>query len=164
MKNYSLRYLALGLFCALISTNLYSGAQPEHPPIINATWGQAFKKSGKDGLSQALFVLKYFKIPALAFSYVNPEWRVSRFFNVLSNPKEVAYGLAVSCALSTVSLRYKKQIIEFCEDKETADALMGLVPIIGFLLPPKVSCCAGLSLVAALHAKQWSSAKKLLPH
>ena len=163
MKNYSLRFIAFGLFYALVvSTSVHSSAEPERPPVTNTTWGQALKKSGKDSVSQALFVFKYFKLPALAFSYVNPEWRISRFFNALSDTKEVAYGLTVSCALTAISLRYKKQIVESCEDEETAEAWMGVAPIVGFLLPTKISCLAGLALIAALHKKEWSSRKPIV--
>ena len=161
MKNYSLRFIAFGLFCTLVvSTCVYSSSKHENGPITNATWGSALKESGKDSISQALFVFKYFKLPALAFSYINPEWRISRFFNVLSDTKEVAYGLAVSCALTAISLRYKKQIVESCGDEETANAWMGIAPVVGFLLPTKISCLAGLALIAALQKKECSSAKK----
>ena len=161
MKNYSLRFIALGLFCTLVvSTRVYSSSKPENGPITNTTWGSALKKSGKESISQALFVFKYFKLPALAFSYVNPEWRVSRFFNTLSDTKEVAYGLTVSCAVTAISLRYKKQIVESCGDEETAEAWMGVAPLVGFLLPTKISCCAALALIIALQKKEWSSAKK----
>jgi len=158
MKNYSLRFIAFGLLCALVvSTSVRSCIEPKHPAVTNTTWGQALKKSGTEGVSHALFWLQYFKIPSLAFNYAVPTWGISKFWNKLGNTEETAHGLAVSCALTAISLRYKKQIVESCEDEETTEALLGVAPLVGFLLPTKLSCLAGLALVAALHKKEWSS-------
>ena len=164
MKNYSLRFIAFGLFCTLIvSAPVYSSSKPENGPITNATWGSALKESGKEGVSHALFWLKYFKIPSLAFNYAIPTWGISKFWNILGDTEQTTHGLAVTCALSAISLRYKKQIVESCGDEETANAWMGIAPLAGFLLPTKISCCAGLALVAVLQKKEWSSAKKATP-
>ncbi len=184
MKNYSLRFIAFGLFCTLVvSTCVYSSvgskvtiswqtaaqpteetSNPKTGPITNTTWGSAVKKSGKEGMSQTLFWLKYFKIPSLAFNYAIPTWGISKVWNVLGNTEQTAHGLAITSVLTAISLRYKKQIVECCDDEETADAWMGVAPLVGFLLPTKVSCCAALALVAALQSKEWLSRKKTNSH
>ena len=163
MKNYSLRYLALGLLCALVtSTSVLGSAEPERPPVTNTTWGQALKKSGQESASQAIFWLKYFKLPSLAFNYAIPTWGISRFFNTyLADTEQTAHGLAVGCAVSAISLRYKKQIVEACGDEDTGDAYMAIAPVVGFFLPTKIACCAGLALVAALQSKEWLAKRKI---
>ncbi len=162
MKNYSLRFIAFGLLCALVvSTSVRGSTEPERPPVTNTTWGQALKKSGKEGFSQAFFWLKYIKAPSLAFNYAIPTWGISKFFNILSDTEQTAHGLAVTFALSAISLRYKKQIVKSCEDEEEAETWLGVAPLVGFLLPSKISCCAGLALVAALQSKEWLSKRKI---
>jgi hypothetical protein len=164
MKNYSLRIIALGLLCALVtSTSVLGSTEPERPPVINTTWGQAFKKSGKETISQAVFWVKYFKIPSLAFNYAIPTWWISRKFNELGNTEQTVQGLAASYAVTAISLRYKKQIVEACGDEDTTDACVAIAPLIGLagsFFFPKITCLAGLALVAALQKREWSSAKK----
>jgi hypothetical protein len=161
MKHYSLRYVALGLFCALVvSTSVHGSSEPTPVPLANATWKQSLKTSGKHELSNALFFLKYIKLPSIALNYANPAWKVSRFFNLFGNTEHAVTGLAVGYALNAISLRYKKQIVESCGDEETADAWMAVAPFAAFLLPYKVSCLAALALVTALQKKEWNSKKK----
>lgn len=164
MKNYSLRYLALGLFCALVVTTSIHGSNTPTSPLTNATWKHSLKESGKQELSNALFFLKYIKLPSLVLNrYANPAWKISRFFNFIGNTEQAITGLAAGYALNVISLRYKKQIIESCGDEETADAWMAVAPVAAFLLPYKVSCLAALALVTALQKKEWSALKKATP-
>ena len=173
MKNYSLQAqglpksclssfksggirLAFGLLYSLIvSTSIYSSIEPKLTPVANATWGNALKTANKETYHQASGFLRYVKLPSLALNYVIPTWKISRFFNSLENTDQAIHRFATSYALTTISLPYKKQIIEIFGDEETGKTCMAFVRFIGLFLPQKISALAALTSIVALQAREW---------
>jgi len=161
MKSHFLRFLALGLACALsFSLTLKPSAAPVQP-IQNLSWGKSLLFAANHGVKQTLGLVQ----SNLFFHYLTPSF-ISRWFVL---PKEqIIPCVATSAAYKAVLCRYQKQIYEICgNDPENVESAVTLVPLIptlslllGARLPSSFWIGSSVALVAGLQAREWMTRKR----
>lgn len=157
MKAIFLRFLALGLICALALSFSAHGVTPQQMPMPteNPTWWNSVKTTTSRAIGQYVSM----RVSNCAFYYALPGF-LSKFLIIPQD--RIPACIATTAALTLITSRYQREVHNLCGgDQSVLNNSILIASLLTAFMPKETSLTTGLAVIAGLQAKEWAEKRKM---